>query len=94
MILAAAACAERKGPPPPELTLAWQSRSWGALPEGGGLRDQRAGDLARMSAALNTYEAVREWRSAKAWASWSKEHPEQWEIVSMVLRMRKANGSD
>ncbi len=94
MILGAAACAEGKGPPPPELELAWQAESWHALPEPGGLRDQRAGELTRMAVAANVYRAMREWRKTAQWATWAKEHPEQWELVQTVLKLRSGNGGD
>jgi len=89
MILAAAACAEGKGPPPPELDLAWQAESWQALPEDGGLRNQIAGELSRMAVALNVYRAVKGWKSSAVWAQWAKDNPQSWEMVQMVLELRK-----
>ena len=61
MILAAAAYAEdsKKNAPPPELSLAFKAEQWGTLPEPGGLRDQRIGELDRMTVVLNTYKAVK-----------------------------------
>ena len=50
-----------EGPPPAPLILGWQCRGYNALPEGGGLRDQLAGDLERITVALNTYDAVKSW---------------------------------
>ena len=92
MILAAAACADGKGPPPPELELAWQARAWGTLPEPGGLRDQRAGELQRMAAALNTHDAWGARRRHTNWVRWAKESPESWRIVLFVQRLRKQHG--
>jgi len=92
MILAAADCAEGKGPPPPELQLAWQARQWASLPEVGGLRDQRAGELYRMATAENVYNAVRSWRRSANWAQWAKDNPEEWETVCMVRRLRTIYG--
>ena len=89
MILAAAACAEGNGPPPPELELAWQARTWGIPPEPGGLRDQRAGELRKMTAALNTYNAFRAWRQATDWAQWAQRNPEDWQLVQYVLTLRE-----
>jgi hypothetical protein len=88
MILAAADCAERNGPPPPELVLAWQVEQWRALPDEGGLRDQEAGLLERMSAALNTYRAISGWRGSSAWAQWAKDNPGGWRMVEIVLKLR------
>lgn len=89
MILAAADCAEGKGPPPPELELAWQAKQWNALPEPGGLRDQRVGELARMSAALNTYNAVRLWCFTTEQLRFPERHPDAWEIVSCIIGLRR-----
>lgn len=88
MILAAAACGEGKGPPPRELSLAWQSLAWSALPEAGGLRDQRAGELARMNRAASVYEAFRSWRASTNWVEWRDAHLQQWDVVASVLRLR------
>lgn len=88
MILAAAACAEGSGPPPPELELAWQVRGWGALPEPGGLRDQRAGELRRMSVALNAYGAVRAFHASSDKAKWARDYPGQWEVFQHVMTLR------
>jgi len=90
MILAAAACAEGDGPPPPELELGWQARRWpGALPEVGGLRDQRAGELRRIAAALNVYDAIKSWRGSTDWVRWKQAHPEQWKTVARVIVLRE-----
>jgi len=95
MILAAAAFAEKQGPPPPELMLAQDARFWGTLPEVGGLRDQRAGELRRMSAALNAYEAVRAFHASKDKAKWARDYPGQWEVFQhvMTLRAKRAKGA-
>jgi len=91
MILAAAAHAEDpKHPPPRELRLAWQMQGWGALPNAGGLRDQRAGELERASTALNVYRAFKDWRAADNWQEFQENHPEQWRIVGQVRKLRRA----
>lgn len=92
MILAAAACAEGKGPAPPELELAWQAKTWHCPPEPGGLRDQRAGELRRMSAAMNTYNAIKSWRQSTDWVKWSQHNPEDWALVQYVLKLRQMHG--
>jgi hypothetical protein len=60
------------------------------LPEAGGLRDQRAGEVERMTAALNTYDAVVAWRRAMQdnVAKWAKANPEAWRMVQRVLKLR------
>ena len=92
MILAAAACADGTGPPPPELELAWQMEAYHALPEPGGLRDQHAGELRRCSAALNTYRAVKAFRHSRDWVSWGQQNPEAYELVTWVTDRRNAIG--
>lgn len=92
MILAAAACAEGKGPPPPELEQAWQARNWRALPEPGGLRDQRVGELRRMAAVVNVYDAVCSHRRSTNWAEWAKRNPEMFRLINTVQRLRGTSG--
>jgi len=92
MILAAAACADSGGPPPPELELAWQARTWSTLPEPGGLRDQRAGELRRMTAALNAYDTIKEFHESNNWEQWTRTHPQGRAILAYVLRLRGEYG--
>ena len=65
MIGAAAKYAEGKGTPPPELASYFQWRTWDVLPESGGSRDQKAGELDRMLASANAYEVMKLHRSGK-----------------------------
>jgi len=92
MILAAAACAEGKGQPPPELMLGWEMERFHALPEPGGLRDQIAGEVMRCRAVLNVYGAFQSFRGSRNWAAWSKTNQTQWAIVSQVMELREAHG--
>jgi len=55
--------AEGDGPPPPELRLAWQCQRWGGLPDAGGIYDQDALTLYRMSSLSNVYDTVKKVRS-------------------------------
>jgi hypothetical protein len=91
MILAAADCAEGKGPPPGELQLAWQARGWGTLPESGGLRDQPAGLLDRMTQALGVYDAFMAYKQRDAGdeSGFAKKQPKAWQTV---LRVREIRG--
>lgn len=52
-------------PPPPELPIAFKVDQWGTLPDAGGLYDQDAGLLGRMTVYLNIYRAVSKLRSAQ-----------------------------
>jgi hypothetical protein len=88
MILAAAAHAAGKGPPPPELVEGWQAEKWG-LPNPGGRLDQPAGYVSRITTALNVYNAVKSRRSAKNWAEWARKNQQQQSIISMVDLIRK-----
>ena len=93
MILAAAAYAEdaKKNAPPPELLLAFQAEQWGVLPEPGGLRDQRIGELDRLTAALNVYRAMKSYKDCppKDRSSWHKNNPQAHDIWRDILDMRK-----
>jgi hypothetical protein len=91
-MLAAAACAYNEGPPPPELTLAWQCKRWGTLPEPGGLRDQIAGEMERMAAAQNAYDAVRGSLASGDHARWAAVNPGLDKLLGWILTER-ANGS-
>ncbi len=90
MIEAVVKAATKKGPPPPELELAWSARSWNALPEPGGLLDQPAGLLARMQVAINVWDAFSLWKSHKAGREreFKDNYPWAWEIF---LKYRERN---
>jgi len=89
MILAAADAAEGSGEPPEDLQLAWHVQRWRALPKSGGLDNQPAGLVQRMSVLANVYDAVSLWRRESNWARWSQENPAAWRIVQMVIELRK-----
>jgi len=56
---AAAAADTRDAAAPPELLLAWRCSRYRALPRSGGIDDQPAGLLERMSEASFVYDAMR-----------------------------------
>lgn len=85
MIRAAVACAAGDGPPPPELTLAWQCQQFGALPYAGGLSEQPAGLLDRMTAANNSYNAWRGYIQAPHKNAWIADNPQGWKIVQEII---------
>ena len=89
-MLAAAAAAEGIGGMPAELELALQCERWGALPEPGGLLDQPMGLLARMSAALNVYNALKseQQRGKATLTEWSRSNPAAWHVVARIEKMR------
>lgn len=92
--MAAAEFAEDKGLPPDELRLAFRCQQWGTLPCSGGLLDQPAGLVERMTIAVNVYNAIREWRQSAVnnAKDFVKNNPDAWRIVKMVLDMRADNG--
>ena len=98
MILAAAAHAEdaKKNAPPPELSLAFRAEQWGVLPEPGGLRDQRIGELDRMTAAMNAYRAMKGYRDCKPEdrSEWRKNNPQAWDIYLDILDLRKDDSKE
>lgn len=87
-MLAAAEAAEG-GPPPLPLRRAWRYQTWGL---GRSPDDMDAADLAHMTAALNTYNAARNYRDAKARGASdvdiSRQAPGLWQFVVDLERMR------
>ena len=57
-------CARDGAEAPMELRMAWQTDRWHTLPEGGGLLDQPAGLVMRMSAMSNVYNAFKTFTAA------------------------------
>jgi hypothetical protein len=93
MILAAAAHAkDANNPPPRELTLAWQAKNWNVLPNAGGLRDQRIGELERMAAVLNAYNAWSAFIRSKNYVEFHRNHPREMEIVTKIIELQKETG--
>lgn len=88
-MLAAAMSAEGKAEPPPELVLAWRCDRFRALPESGGVLEQRAGLLEKMDAALDAWSAWRSWtgRQAGHEAEWAERHPAAWITVQEIMEM-------
>jgi len=77
---------------PPELDLAFQVKQWGTLPEAGGLRDQRAGEIEKLTTLLNVYHAVSGFNRAEDRGQWMRANPQSWEIYKWVTDIRKAQG--
>jgi hypothetical protein len=90
MILAAAECAYGRAEPPPDLKLMWDWMQWRVLPESGGLRDQRAGELERMKTAYRVWATMKSWKEtdAKDADAWREKYPEGWQIILMVQELR------
>jgi hypothetical protein len=79
---------------PEALALARQVRQWHTLPEAGGLRDQRAGEMDRLAVAENVYNALLAWKKCPAnqIKRWVATHPEAWRICKLVEKLREARG--
>ena len=69
--------------------MAWDSRTFGGLPEAGGLMDQPAGLLRRMRAALSVYEAWMRWKAMPAGEAgqFAERYPGDWTLVQRVMEM-------
>jgi hypothetical protein len=65
MIRAVALYVDGEGPPPPELEYWFMWETFGALPNSGGLRDQRAGELQRMRKCKEVFDTWLHFREQK-----------------------------
>ena len=74
--------------PPIELRYVLQSQSYGGLPNPGGLRDQPAGLMIRMSAVYNVWTAFSKFKSAGFDPKWIQNNSELWEIVTEVETLK------
>ena len=88
-IIEAARCARDGNKPPYELKLAWHAREYRALPYAGGLLQQPAGLLARMTACNNVYNAFKQIQSANLVALMNSQ-PQIIGIVRAVERMEES----
>lgn len=91
MILAAAVCGEdARQPPPAELRLAWQAITYRSLPEPGGLLDQPAGLLKRMTGAYNIWLAHKSYRQRdlRKTKEWIEANPDLYESIQQVRKLR------
>lgn len=90
MILAAAAYAEDdKQEPPRELVMAFDWLHRYLPPRAGGSLDQPYALMLRMRAAYNVWRAMAAWHEAKSMVKFVRSNPREWEMVQVVLRMRK-----
>ncbi len=74
-----------------ELTLALQVQEFHALPYAGGILDQPAGLMERMTYALKIFEAWSSWLNRKGGfeSAWITEHPGWWKIVQETMENGK-----
>ncbi len=76
--------------PPFALTLYWQTESYHALPDAGGLLDQRARLMRTIQACANAYHAARSYARAPAGgrAQWRAENERLDDVLAYVERLR------
>ncbi len=86
---------EAKAQPPPELRLAWQAISYHALPEVGGLFDQPAGLLSRITQAYNVWIAFKRYcqRDVNKHKEWVEANPDLYETILRVNKLRESQQS-
>jgi hypothetical protein len=87
--MAAADYAEGEGEPPPELKTAMMCERWNTLPEAGGLLDQPAGLMERMTVLSNVNKTFRAMHASDDWTTWRKDNPDGAELIDEVNRLRK-----
>lgn len=71
------------------MTLALQNKSWGGLPDIGGLLDQEYGLLNRMTLAYNVFQAFHEAQKAPNLAEWAEKYPDSWDVITWVKELRR-----
>jgi len=86
--LAAADYGLGEGEPPPEIRMAQLCERWHALPEAGGLLDQPAGLVEKMSIAMNVFNAHKAMLESGDWATWLTENKQGAEIINWVKELR------
>lgn len=74
---------------PLELGMRLNLSNYGALYVAGGMADQPYSLMRRMSAALNVYQAMRDFKQSKSWVDFQAHNPDQWLIVEDVLHLRQ-----
>jgi hypothetical protein len=65
---------------------------WHALPEPGGLLDQPAGLMERMTAALNVVNTLRARNASENWAQWMNDNPDAARLINEVEKLRSEHG--
>ena len=74
---------------PPMLSNAWKTNKHG-LPYSGGWAEHPIYYLSQMTAAENTYKAMKQWNApGTKWGEFPTKYPHYWRIVNKVLELRK-----
>jgi hypothetical protein len=72
------------GAPPKELRMGWLAKTWGSLPDSGGLYDQEASLLHRMTVLTNIHTALSRFRERKGADIHNMPHSER--VIIGALR--------
>lgn len=79
---------------PVELEMGFDCLRFQTLPEAGGLYDQLAGDVEKMTAAINTHTAVGAWWTAMCahtkMGSWQARNRSTWKIACHWLELEQS----
>ena len=67
--------------------MAWWCTQWGALPEAGGLLDQPAGLLRKMSAVKNAYDTIASRRKTNNLIAWIDADPQRYEYYLHIREL-------
>lgn len=68
--------------PPRLLMMALYAEQWGTLPESGGLLDQPAGMITKMSYLKALWHGLQAYYSTSDTSRWANNNPGVWEIVA------------
>lgn len=81
-----------RGPSPASLDYFRAFQTWGVLPEGGGLRDQPAGELRRMADAGTAERLWRLYRTRSR--GWDHITADGWRVIQMIAYLLVERGDD
>lgn len=72
--------------PPPELVLGWEMRTFGGLPENGGMLEQPVELMKMIRVALNIESLWRTYRRIKpgGFLKWKEANPDDWKTVKYI----------
>lgn len=71
----------------------WDFRTFGVLPEPGGLGDQPAGLLRRMRHAERVWQVYEGFNTAGSWKHWAEKNPGAWQMKTAIDKLRQAHAN-
>jgi hypothetical protein len=72
--------------------MAWACKTWGALPEAGGLLDQPAGLMKKMAHVSYTYDVIKGRTRAKDVIAWIDADPARYDYYTWLKELMANNG--